>query len=174
MLPLYQRIFGRAFAQLAPPLQRFHSQRSGGRAAGVLRITRGSNCCSTRLADWLGLPPAGDAVPTRLEVHVEGERERWTRHFGNLRLESMQWEQGGQLLEGFGRICFGFQPVVAKGVLGFELAGVWLGRLRVPRPFHPSLRAEVTGRSQGWHLRVCVTAPLLGLLVQYEGELVAS
>ena len=72
----------------------------------MLRVTRGRGLLH-RLLGWLAsFPAAGDAVTIDLAVHVEGERERWVRHFDGKRLESDQWQEGELCAERSGGSTF--------------------------------------------------------------------
>jgi hypothetical protein len=173
VLPLYQRVLGGSFERLPPALRRFHGAAAGGRACGLFRVTRGPGRLRRWLADRMGLPPAGERVPVRLDVRVEGARERWQRQFdGQPPLATVQWAQAGLLREAAGAVCFGFRLDVRGDALRFEQVGVWLACLRLPGALLPRVTALATGRAAGWHVCVRVEAPLLGFLAQYEGEMV--
>jgi hypothetical protein len=173
MLPLYQRVLGEDFERLPPVLRCFHASTAGGRAAGRFRVTRGPGWLRNWLANRIGLPPAGDQMPIRLAVRVEGEREHWCRQFDqHPALKTVQWAQNGQLREAAWPMRFGFRLVLVGDTLRFEQVATWLAGLRLPCALLPRVRAEVTSRAAGWHVCVRVDVPLLGFLAQYEGEMV--
>lgn len=169
--PLYQRVLGHAFAQQPKPLQRFHSAPGGGTADGTLRVRHGKGRPRKLLAALLRLPPEGERVPLRLRVVVEGERERWFRDFGGVRLETVQWAWGDLLVEAFGPLRCGFRLTAQQAALNFTVERAWLYALPLPAALAPRVTAVVTAAGPAsWHVRVRVTAPFFGLLVAYEGE----
>jgi hypothetical protein len=166
---LYHRILGEAFECLPETLRGFHGQAEGGMAEGIVRVTRGKGWFRERLADLLGLPPGGDQLPLRLWVAVEGEGERWTRHFGDVHLETTQWMRAGLLIEAVGPMRFGYRLVAVENGFRFQLARRWLGHLPLPAAFSPRIWGEATGCPGGWRVDARVDLPLLGLLIRYEG-----
>jgi hypothetical protein len=170
---LHRRLLGEAFETLPPVLRRFHGAEQGGTARGILCVTRGGWLAS-RLAAILRLPEAGGAVPLRLRVTVEGERERWRRWFGDRCLESVQWEQDGLLVEAAGLLRLGYRVTAEPGGMRFECRRLWLGALPLPARMAGRTRAVLTAGEQSWHVRVEVTAPLVGRLLTYEGEIISE
>ena len=170
MASLYRRVMGEAFDALPPVLRRFHGLEAGGRAGGLLRVTRGDGRLRNLVAGAVGLPEAGEQVPLELHVLVEGDRERWVRAFGARRMVSVQWARGDMLMEGVGGVRFGFEVVIEPGGARFVCRRNWLLGLPLPSWLTTRIEAEVRGGDEGWWLRVTVTAPLVGRLVEYEGE----
>ena len=103
---LYRRILGDRFDALPAVLRRFHDAEGGGRARGTFRVERGPGRLRNAVASILGMPRAGTDVPVRLQVVAEGDRERWTRDFDGVRVETVQWARGESLMEAMGRIRF--------------------------------------------------------------------
>lgn len=170
-LPLYHRILGDSFDALPVALRRFHSLPRGGTAHGTLRVTHGKGRLRSKLATVLRLPPEGDHVPLRLHVAVEGEREHWQRDFGGVRLTTLQWAWRGLLVEGMGPLRWGFRLTACPGSLRFDRERAWLGALPLPAVLAPRITAIVTEAGpDSWNVTVRVAAPILGLLVAYEGK----
>src|SRR5262249_50667212 len=119
-----------------------------------------------------GLPPAGAEVPVRLRVVAEGPRERWLREFGGHRFESVQWAQGGLLVESLGLVRLAFRLRVEGPALRLEPAKAWLLGVRWPLALAPRGRGVEVAQEGGCAVVVRAEAPLVGLLVQYEGLVV--
>lgn len=172
MISLYRRVLGEAFDTLPPVLQRFHDMANGGSASGVLRVTRGRGWLRHGLAALLRLPPEGERVPVRLRVVVEGERERWIRDFGSLRLETVQWARKGLLIEAVGPLCMGYRLVADEEGMRMECVRAWLSFLPLPAACTPRNGAVVKAGQLGWRVSVQIQVPVFGLLATYEGEMV--
>jgi hypothetical protein len=174
MPSLYRRLLGPAFDTLPPTLQNLHNVETEWRGRANFRITRGQGWLRNFLAGCGGLPKAGENVPVRLRIVAEGDRERWIRQFGEHRFESVQWMWNGLLLESIGAVTLGFRLVVEPPALRLEPVRVWIMGV----PWFPRLvpRAEgiEVGTADGCAIAVTVCAPLLGMLVRYEGLVVAE
>jgi hypothetical protein len=173
MASLYRRILGHAFDTLPPSLQQFHDVETEWRGHAHFRITRGKGRLRNLIAGAAGLPRAGEDVPMTLRVVREGDAERWIRDFAGKRLESVQRQWHGLLIESIGTVTLGFQLVVEPPALKLVLARLWI--LGVPwlRMLGPRISASEVGRDDGCAIVVRAEAPLLGLLVQYEGLVLA-
>ena len=174
MPSLYRRLLGPAFDTLPPTLRQFHDVETEWRGHARFRITRGRGWLRDLAARAGRLPPAGEDVPLRLRLVAEGERERWIRHFGGHKLESVQWAEGGLLVESFGALRLGFRLVVEPPALRLEPARAWLLGLPWPLALAPRGTGVEVGRDDGCAIVVRAEVPLLGLLVQYEGLVVAD
>jgi hypothetical protein len=173
MPSLYRRLLGSDFDRLPPTLQRFHDVTTEWHGHAQFRITRGRGWLRNVLADLGGLPPAGEDVPLRLRIVAEDDRERWIRHFGQHRLESVQRAWRGLLVESIGGVTLGFHLVVEPPALRLVPAQVWLlGGLPWPHFLAPHGNGVEVGRHDGCAILARAEAPLLGLLVQYEGLLI--
>lgn len=166
---LYQRLLGQDFALLPPVLQQFHGQVNGGEASGNLMVERGRGALRPLAATLLRLPPQG-AVPLTLKVSVEGERERWIRHFGSHRLETLQWQEGEYLVEKTGAMEFVFRVTASRKGMVFSLVHNRIGGMRVPTLLSMPIHAAVNGYEGNWQVCVNINSILLGRLMTYAGE----
>lgn len=166
---LYRALLGESFERLPPALRAFHDLPEGACAAGPLRVTRGAGRLRSIAADLMRLPGASACVPARLEVLPEGDHDRWIRHFGSHRIQTRQWRHGSLLVEAAGPLRFGMRLVATDRALRFEFARGWLGPMPLPRRLCVRVDADATGADDGWRIDVRVSAPVLGLLVRYEG-----
>src|SRR5262249_8813405 len=157
---LYRRILGEGFKLLPATLQQFHDQPGGGQACGSFEIQRVRGRIRNWLPSLLGLPRAGRAVPVRLQVVVDGERERWIREFGDSRMESVQWCRDGVLMEAAGPMRFELDVRADSNGMHLESRRVSLGPIPIPRFLAPRVTAIARGVREGtWHVSVQLTGP---------------
>lgn len=173
---LYERLVGGGWDGLDEPVRRFHLCGEGVRAAGTFAVRRGRGRGARLLARLMGLPEGGEAVPLLLRVKPQGGGELWRRAFAGKDFTTEQREHAGLFLaERAGPVELLFRLTAEGGALVYRHEGValraWRLRLRLPRRLAPRVEAsERAGRGgRGVRVSVCVTAPLVGLLIHYEG-----
>jgi hypothetical protein len=169
-LTLYQRVLGDRFDALPPVLRVFHSQRTGGSAVGTLRVTRTPGLLMRLLGPLLDLPDAGEHVPARVEVVVEGDKELWIRTFNGRSVKTLQWEHDGLLVEARGPLRIGIRLSTDGSSLRFEPVRAWFGPVPMPAFLAPGGRGLLTAHDDAWHVDVSVEAPLIGALIVYQGD----
>lgn len=172
MSALYRRLLGEAFDRLPPALRDFHNVEGERRFLAVFRVTRGRGWLRQLLCKLGRLPPASDAMPVRLRVVAEGQRERWVRDFATQRLESVQWADGGLLVESLGPVRLAFRLLIEGSALRLETVKAWLLGVRWPLFLAPRGRGLEIGREDGCAIVAEAAVPLLGMLVRYEGYVV--
>src|SRR5439155_9631098 len=121
------------------------------------------------LASLLGMPQAGSDVPVQLQVVADGDRERWIRHFGGHRVETVQWARSDALMEAFGWMSFSSVLVADGSRLRYEFRRAWFAGIPIPRWLSPGVESDVEAGEAGWRVVVHIVAPFLGELVGYEG-----
>jgi hypothetical protein len=169
---LYERLVGEGWGGLDEPVRRFHLRGSG---TGVFAVRRGRGRIARLVARLMGLPSGGEDVPLLLSVEPLGEGERWRRTFAGKDFVTVQNEHAARLLaERTGPFELLFRLKVEEGALAYRHAGAALraGRLRfnLPRILAPHVEAwERADEGGDVRVSVCVTAPLVGLLIRYEG-----
>jgi len=166
---LYRRILGPRFDALPEVLKRFHDAAEGGRARGTLQVERGAGLFRNALASLAGLPKAGRDVPVRLEVRVEGDRERWLRQLPGGTLRSVQRAHGDLLIETFGLTSFSSAVVVDGPRVRYEFRRAWFAGVPLPTWLSFYVDGCVQAGDAGWRVVVHVFAPFLGEIVHYEG-----
>jgi len=176
--PLYRRLLGASWDELPAVLRRLHGESVPVRAAGTMRVRHGENGLARMLARLARLPAAGEAVDVRLDVIPEGDGEAWRRSFRGRPLVSFQWGgPHGLLVERIGLLEARFRLEVVGGALLYHPAGaaVCLGPLRLPLPSWWAPRISARERPldgcDGAGVAVEVRAPVLGLLVAYDGTI---
>lgn len=176
MASLYEQLLGPSWSRLAPQVRRVHG--GAGRASGSFVVTRGTGALA-RLVGWLmGLPAASPSTPVRLEVSTDAAAERWRRAFGDTTLCTTQWASGASLVEGLGPVQCWFHLREDAGALVFEQERSTVGARGVSVPLPPPLAPIIRGRAEpcevGVHVHVRIEAPLVGLLVDYDGVVEAA
>jgi hypothetical protein len=166
---LYRRVLGARFDDLPEVLQRFHGSTTGGEARGTFLVERGKGWLNNAVASLFGMPGAGKDLPIRLEVVVEGERERWFRHFPSRSLSSIQWADGGLLIESFGLGRFAYELVIDGRRLRHEVRRAWFAGIPIPLSMAPSADGWLDAGDEGWFVVVHIIFPILGEIVHYEG-----
>lgn len=175
---LYPRLIGPTWHNLDEAVRRVHIEAMPVRAAGSFRIQHGRSWLVRFLLWLLRLPPAAEAVDTRLTVTSHGNGEQWSRMFGDKAFVTTQWELASGLLgERVGIVELQFRLDVANGALIYRQTGVALHLgpfcVSLPRWISPRVaaREEAGGNPNQAHVMVEVLAPLVGLLILYEGDI---
>ncbi len=169
MPSLYRRLLGSVFDTLPARLRDFHDVETTWSGRATFKITRGRGVLRNVIASLGGLPQAGEAVPLRLTIRAEGEGERWVREFGSKRLESVQRAWDGLLVETFGAVTLGFRLVAEPPALRLEPARLWVGGIPWFHRLAPYGDGVEVGEPDGCAVVATAYAPLLGMIVRYEG-----
>ena len=173
---LYPQLLGAAWGAVDEAVRWVHSGEVPIHAMGSFQIQHGNGWLVRCLLWFMQVPPATEAVQTRLVITTYGQGERWSRSFGERSLVTTQEARAGGLLgERFGLVEFRFRLEVTDGSLLYHQVGaaLCLGPWRVPLPrwMTPQVMGQETpgGGLQRTHVIVKVWAPLVGLLISYEG-----
>lgn len=172
---LYARILRDDWLQVTAPIRRAHAPLPVLRAHGHFRVAHGRHPVARLLARLLRLPPAGDAIDTRLVVTALDQGERWERTFGTSRVETKQHEgPASDLIECFGLLEFRFHLDTADGSLRYlqqDAACRWRSaRWRLPAWLAPRVDAREDPVGPGAiKVHVRITLPVVGQLMAYDG-----
>jgi hypothetical protein len=168
---LYATLLGSSWSSLAPLVQRIHA--GGGVARGVFAVRRGTGVLARLLAAACGMPPATDSTPITLAVERTEAGERWRRTFGDRQLLTLQWASGDLLVESHGLVQCWFRLRVEAGALIFDQVRATLGfrrlALSLPRALAPRIEGRAEPAGERVHVNVRIHAPVVGLLIAYEG-----
>ena len=85
--PLYVRVIGDSWAQIAEPIRRVHGSHAIVRASGHLRVEDGRHVLARVLARILRLPRPTAAAETQLMVTAGPDGEHWQRTFNGRHFE---------------------------------------------------------------------------------------
>ena len=169
--PLYRRLLGERFEHLPARVRELHDLTGRSMWAGRADVERGRSLPSRLVATLFGLPPAGRDQALRVTFQVDGDREIWSRAFGNAVFRSVQDERGGLLRERVGPSTFVFALVTAADGMALKLHGVRLMGVQLPRFMSPSVCTFESERDGRYHFEVEAALPLLGRIVRYAGWL---
>ena len=173
--PLYMRIIGDSWTQIAEPIRRVHASRSIVRASGRLRVEDGRHFLARVLARILRLPRPAAVAETRLTVTAGPDGELWQRPFNGRHFKTRQYESNAfELAERFGVLEFRFRLDTSGGNLLYvqREASVMFGpiRLRIPAPLAPRVEArEDPAGPTRIKVAVRVVLPGVGQLIAYDG-----
>ena len=100
----------------------------------------------------MGFPPAGEALPLRLEVIAGRSQEAWMRRLGSSVLRTIQWREGDLLVESFGPVRVFFRVSADPSGMRFssQRARLW----GIPMPVR--VEAESCGNGSSWEFSVDV------------------
>jgi hypothetical protein len=169
---LYQRVLGDRFDALHPVLRRFHSSETPLTGRGLFRVVHHPGWLRKFLLVVLRFPAKGEAVEVLLEVTPSAAGERWVRLFAGRPLVTWQSAGGGLLMERAGPLRFGLAVEVVDGGLTFRTRRTWILGVPLPGWLAPRVEADVVPSGEGWNVAVRLTLPLVGRLLDYEGDVV--
>lgn len=171
LTPLYQRILGNGWDNLAPRIRELHSVTSESVFVGRCWVERGRDPLSRLIAAMIGLPAAGDDQEAIVTLTVERDGERWTRCIGGRSFSSLQRPGHGLVREQFGAVTVHMALIVESGTLRYEIRRWTL--LGIPLPLWPGPpgRASESVEEGKFRFDVEMRHPLTGLIVRYRGLL---
>jgi hypothetical protein len=170
---LYPRLLGAGWGELPEVVRRLHS--GGSRSASGLFDVRHGLSLRGGIARWLGLPAAGQALPTVLTVTADSAGERWKRRFGASEFVTEQRAgSDGRLLERFGPFELRLDLRVEDGTLRYEPGGAGVrlfGKVvAIPRWLAPRIAGRVSADGEQARVQIEVAAPLVGFVMGYSGS----
>ncbi|MEM7469972.1 MAG: DUF4166 domain-containing protein [Pseudomonadota bacterium] len=174
-MTLYEKILGADFESLPTPVRNFHARREEHRYTGRAIVERGRNPISRIVCAIIGFPKPGDGVPVEVTIVPTPQGEQWTRNFAGKRFSSFQaagsGPNDGLIVESFGPVRVALALKVDDNKLRL-LPERW-SAFGVPLPpfLLPGGDTFETQKDNVFHFHVEITAPLIGLIVSYEGTL---
>lgn len=148
---------------------------------GQFTIRRGKGFLARMLTWLMRLPAEGEQVPTQLVVNADDNGEQWSRTFaGRPFITKQSAHAEGFMAERIGLMEILYRLNVADHALSYDQARAALrvGTLRIPLPrwLSPTITAREWAESddRNVHVSVSVTAPLVGLLINYQGYIVSE
>jgi len=173
--PLYMRVMGDSWTEIAEPVRLAHAPHSIVHAHGSLRIEHGRHYVARLLARLLRLPRPSVAAEARLIVTARGDGEHWQRTLNGRRLDTQQYESSqSELAERFGVLELRFRLDASNGSLVYvqREAALLFGSVRLPIPASWAPRVEAREDPAGpkrVKVDVRVALPCVGPLIAYDG-----
>lgn len=173
--PLYQRVLGPAFDALPKQVKSLHGETQARQWAGHARVRRGDGVLANLIGRIFGFPKASDKVPVRVDLVPEQGGERWTRDFDGTVFSSFQAQGTGKnshlVTERFGPITVALALVIdGEKLLLIPRRWSFFG-VRLPISLLPSGQGAEAERDGKFCFDVEIAAPVVGLIVAYQGEL---
>lgn len=170
MTTLFARLLGGAFDTLAPRVRALHLRDGTRRYRGEVDVERGRGWLAGLCLRATGLPPAGRG-PIEVEIVVDANGERWTRHVGGHAMRSRLWAADGLLRERLGLVTFGFALSAHDGAIEWRVMHVRALGLPLPARWFDAVAAREFEEGGRYRFDVQAALPLAGLLVRYRGWL---
>jgi hypothetical protein len=173
--PLYERVLGDAWTQVAGPVRSMHDTRSIVRAHGCFRIVHGRHGVARFVAWMLRLPPPSESAEMTLMVTPAAGGERWHRMMNGRRFDTRQYEsRPSEMAERYGVLEFRFRLDASSGGLLYvqRQTALRVGPVcvRIPVSWGPRVEAREDAAGPG-RVSVAVRAclPRVGMLIAYDG-----
>ncbi len=178
---LFRKFLGHEkYATLPKEIRYFH-ENSEQQWQGTAQVTGDHNMILKLLRKLNGLPAINHQVPVSIKVHYHNHQEIWQRQFGNSCFTStMGFDAAKQsLYEKVGLLRFYFRPQVrpypknhSQQALHWEFQYATLLGIKIPHFLAPEFLArESVSSNNNYQFKAYVRLPILGVLVNYEGEL---
>jgi uncharacterized protein DUF4166/saccharopine dehydrogenase-like protein len=173
--PLYRQVLGPGFDLLAPQVSALHDSVSKREWSGHASVARGGGLLAGVIGRLFGFPEASEKVPVSVVLSPEKGGERWVRDFGGKVFSSFQTRGTGKndylVTERFGPINVALALVVKENRLyliprRWSCFGIPLPGFLLPKG--QSFETELDGK---FRFDVEISAPLVGLIVAYKGQL---
>lgn len=172
---VYERILGSAYADLPPLIQALHRPGEIARYKGEADIVRGRNPLAALLCLIFRFPKAGQNIPMSVTFTVKDGVEHWTREFAGRKMHSTQEEGTGRfehlMTERFGPFAIGIALVIKDNILCNVTQSWSVFGLPLPRILCPGGEVFEHIKDGRFNFHVDITAPLIGRIVKYTGEL---
>lgn len=169
--PLYRRVMGRRFDDLAPAVRAMHDDPWVTRATGRASVSRSRNPVARLICRIMGFPPASPDMPVSVTFERMGDEERWTRRFGGNLFRSRLSHVDGHLVESFGPLSFRFSLEEREGGIAMIHGGWSAFGFRMPAWLGPSGTAVESGDEGLFAFDVPIAMPLIGEVIRYRGWL---
>jgi len=171
---LFERTLGAGWTELPDVVKRGHELERGLHGEGDFDVTLGASWLARLVARAMGMPRAGRALRTTLDVTPDGEELVWRRDFAGTSFDSRMYAiDGGRIAERRGLVELRLRVTAEEGAVVYRCEGarVRLGAVRFPMPLAPRVEGRVWADGDAMRTRIHIAAPVVGTIVTYEGPL---
>ncbi|UNM96961.1 DUF4166 domain-containing protein [Ignatzschineria rhizosphaerae] len=178
---LFRHFLGEESYALLPKAIQFFHENSDQKWQGYAVVKGGQNILLKLLRKLSGLPKISNHVPTTISVDHHNGQEIWQRQFGASKFTSIMGFSKAQnlLYEKVGPIRFYFQPTVraypesdSTMAIHWDFQYVTFLGCKIPRFLSPVFIGRESVSTNGiYQFKAYVRLPILGVLVDYEGQL---
>lgn len=169
--PLYRRVLADRFDALPGRVRELHDVARATRWAGRADVERSDSLAGRLVVAFAGLPAAGRDQPLTVTFAPAGGQEIWTRTFSGRVFRSVQGENWGRLWEQVGPARLTFDVLVGPEGLSLRIGSLRVLGVPVPARLLPTAETREWEDGGRYHFSVVARAPLIGLLVRYQGWL---
>ncbi len=174
-VPLYQRVLGSSWDQLAPEIRQLHAVTSVSHFSGRCTVERGRNSLAWLIATLVGFPKPGADQSITVKLSVDGDGERWVRNCSGRTFSSVQRRGRGRsewlLNERFGPVFVDMALVVEGENLRYIVRRWGVFGISLPLLLGPRATAVESVQDEKFKFDVALSHPLTGLIVRYRGVL---
>lgn len=170
--------FGASFEDLSPEIRALH--RCGGTLTGPVTVETGrglAGLVGKRLAKRLGLPLTEGAAELTVSIHSDEQGLHWNRQFDQGRKFCSLFKPHGRFPDGYwsehsGALSLYLKVAIRHGGWYWMHHKTKLGCLSLPSWFMPRTVAYKEVVDGKYHFSVCISMPVIGLILSYRGQLV--
>jgi len=172
---LFRHVLGSAFDTLPAKVQEFHNLPTASQWSGLANVKRGHGVLASIICACLGFPHTAENVPVNVSITPEDDRERWVRNFDGKVFSSFQRRGTNKdeflLVESFGVLDFAVALVIEEDKLCFVPRRWSCFGIPLPGFLLPKGRSFETEKNGLFCFNIEIVAPMVGLIVSYEGNL---
>jgi hypothetical protein len=172
----FEMALGPAFEALPEIVKASHRTGPVTHLNGTAKV-EGASGLAILPAALFGLPRPADAAAVHVEKRtIAPGREIWKRNIGGARFKSdIRHKAPGLVTERFGPFTFDLELTASPEAHIMRIAGWRIGPIPLPRFLAPkSLASEMQAASGRFAFDVPISAPLLGRLTRYRGDLAVA
>lgn len=172
---IFEQVLGAAYSSLPAKVQAFHKTTEASQWRGQAKVKRGNGMLVNMICACFGFPQTADNVPVNVSILPDDKGEHWIRNFDGKAFSSKQRRGVAKneflLVESFGVLDFSVALVIEGDRLYFVPRAWSCFGIPLPKFLLPKGRSYETEEDGMFCFNVELAAPIIGLIVSYEGSL---
>ena len=168
---LFEHAMGPAYRRLDPAVRAFHDLTGTAELHGEVETEAPTNAVAALIARLLGAPRLRSRGVLRFELHVERDRQTWTRHFPHRIMYSSLRLHNRQVEETLGPVRLAFALTEEAGSLVMVLRSMRFLGIPCPEWLLPHIDAREQGHDGLLHFHIRASLPWIGRVTGYRGWL---